>query len=132
VTVRGPDAGASDKTSRRVKNQPRRNVVDALGKTVRLHDKDQWRWGSGGRRGQMASLGVRAHAIRYRVRAYTANRRTAIEGVIDADSIAACVGSSWPVCQFLDRLTPVGDWPRRASPPINWPTTEQTERLETL
>ena len=40
VTVGGPDAGASHKASRRAKKQPRRDVVHALGKTVRLRDKD--------------------------------------------------------------------------------------------
>ena len=40
VTVGGPDVGASHKASRRAKKQPRRDVVHALGKTVRLRDKD--------------------------------------------------------------------------------------------
>jgi ERF superfamily len=40
VTVGEPDAGASDKASRRATKQPRRDVVHALGKTVRLRDKD--------------------------------------------------------------------------------------------
>jgi hypothetical protein len=44
VTVGGPDAGASDKASRRAKKQPRRDVVHALGKTVRLRDKDHRRF----------------------------------------------------------------------------------------
>jgi ERF superfamily len=40
VTVGGPDVGASHKASRRAKKQPPRDVVHALGKTVRLRDKD--------------------------------------------------------------------------------------------
>ena len=40
VTVGGPGVGASDKASRRAKTQPRKDVVYALGKTVRLRDKD--------------------------------------------------------------------------------------------
>jgi ERF superfamily len=40
VTVGGPEVGASDKASRRAKKQPRRDVVHALGKTVRLRDKN--------------------------------------------------------------------------------------------
>jgi hypothetical protein len=40
ASVRGPDASASDKASRRAKKQPRRDVVHAFGKTVRLRDKD--------------------------------------------------------------------------------------------
>ena len=44
VTVGGPDAGPSDKASRRAKKQPRRDVVHALGKTVRLRDKDHRRF----------------------------------------------------------------------------------------
>ena len=40
MTVGGPDAAASDKASRRAKKQPSRDVVHALGKTVRLRDKD--------------------------------------------------------------------------------------------
>jgi ERF superfamily len=40
ASVGGPDAGASDKASRRAKKQFRRDVVHALGKTVRLRDKD--------------------------------------------------------------------------------------------
>jgi hypothetical protein len=40
VTVSGPDAGANEKASRRAKKEPRRDVVHALGKTVRLRDKD--------------------------------------------------------------------------------------------
>ena len=40
MTVGVPDAGANDKTSRRAKKQPRRDVVHALGKTVRLRDKE--------------------------------------------------------------------------------------------
>ena len=40
MTVGGPDAGASQKASRRAKKQSRRDVVHALGKTVRLRDKD--------------------------------------------------------------------------------------------
>jgi ERF superfamily len=44
VTVGGPGAGASDKASRRAKKQPRRDVVHALGKTVRLRDKDHRRF----------------------------------------------------------------------------------------
>ena len=40
VTVGASDVGASHKASRRAKTQPRRDVVHALGKTVRLRDKD--------------------------------------------------------------------------------------------
>jgi hypothetical protein len=40
VTVSGPDAGANEKASRRAKKEPRRDVVHALGKAVRLRDKD--------------------------------------------------------------------------------------------
>jgi ERF superfamily len=40
VTVVGPDVGPSQKSSRRAKKQPRRDVVQALGKTTRLRDKD--------------------------------------------------------------------------------------------
>jgi hypothetical protein len=40
VTVGGPDVGPSQKSSRRAKKQPRRDVVQALGKTTRLRDKD--------------------------------------------------------------------------------------------
>jgi ERF superfamily len=40
ASVGGSDAGASDKASRRAKKQFCRDVVHALGKTVRLRDKD--------------------------------------------------------------------------------------------
>jgi ERF superfamily len=40
VIVGGPDVGASHKASRQAKKQPPRDVVHALGKTVRLRDKD--------------------------------------------------------------------------------------------
>ena len=40
VTVGGPDVGASHKASRQAKKQPPRDVVHALGKTVRLRDKE--------------------------------------------------------------------------------------------
>ena len=40
VTVGGPDVGPSQKSSRRAKKQPRRDVVQTLGKTTRLRDKD--------------------------------------------------------------------------------------------
>ena len=40
VSIGGPDAGPSHKASRRAKKQPRSDVLRALGKTVRLRDKD--------------------------------------------------------------------------------------------
>ena len=40
VAVGGPDAGAGHKFPRRAKKQPRRDVIHALGKTVRLRDKE--------------------------------------------------------------------------------------------
>ena len=40
VAVGEADAGTGHKFSRRAKKQPRRDVVHALGKTVRLRDKD--------------------------------------------------------------------------------------------
>ena len=40
MTVGGPDVRASQKASLGAKKQPRRDVVHALGKTVRLRDKD--------------------------------------------------------------------------------------------
>jgi hypothetical protein len=39
-SLRGPPAGGSNKASRRTTKQPRTDIVPALGKTVRLRDKD--------------------------------------------------------------------------------------------
>jgi hypothetical protein len=69
------------------------------------------------------------------VRAYTANRRSAIEGVIDADSIAACVrelmseGSFWAggaahlLRISIDRRTRAGDSTSGQKIPALWPAT---------